>query len=60
MIKPCPNCLRHTETELVPAVVRTVSAWFQGVLRVTEEIAAPPYLICTHCGWSHGYVEVSA
>lgn len=57
MIRPCPTCLRHTETERVPSSYRQVYNFKNGVAAHTVERAAPPYEICTHCGHFYGYVE---
>ena len=57
MIKHCPNCMRHSATELVPAAVQRVTEFVNGVTRVTEVVAVPPYRICTHCGHFHGYID---
>ncbi len=55
--KPCPNCLRTTVTELVPATFRTHTTYPTGLKLVSTELVTPPYRICTWCGYTHGYEE---
>jgi hypothetical protein len=55
MIRHCPNCLRHTETEHVSAE-SVEEPYYDGSirkLRVTTVI--PGYSVCTYCGWCYGY-----
>ena len=50
MIKHCPGCLRHAETDVIPAS----SGWWQG-----KAFTIPAQHICTHCGHSYGFEETA-
>lgn len=53
LIRYCRNCMRHTETDTIPAQT-------QWVASMQANVTIPPELICGYCGWSHGYLEATA
>lgn len=50
-IRPCPECLRSTVVETVPAQSHTLNF---------KTITVPGYTCCSFCGWVHGYIEETA
>lgn len=44
MTRNCPNCLRHTPTDTVPA-------------QHHQTITIPAYTVCGYCGWSYGFED---
>lgn len=46
-IRPCANCLRHTEADVIPAIRY-------------GDITIPAYSVCTYCGYCHGAIEETA
>ena len=50
-VRPCPNCLRHTVVETVPAQSHTLNH---------KTITIPAYECCTYCGFVRGYIEETA
>lgn len=51
-IRHCPNCMRHTVVETVPAQSHTLS--------LHNTITLPAYQCCSYCGWVRGYIEETA
>lgn len=55
MIRPCPNCMRHTETDCVPAEA-IQEPYYEGSVRKLKTVTViPGYSVCTFCGWCYGY-----
>lgn len=50
-VRPCPNCLRSTVVETVPAQSHTLNH---------KTITIPAYECCTYCGFVRGYIEETA
>ena len=55
MIRPCPNCLRNTEVDRVPAEAIEEAFYDNNVRKTRIVMVIPGYSVCSFCGWCFGY-----